>query len=88
MKIIKPSDREVAKEKEKKKESLSPCSYNNMDSFKSTQTRKVNAWISKYKINNYLDKEIKQNKWKIAPCNYDIDKAKNIVTKGSARGWK
>lgn len=71
-----------------KKQSLSPTSYDNLDSFKKTQTRRLNGFISKYQIDNYLTKDIKLNKWKPAMNIYDVDKGKNFITKGASRGWK
>ena len=72
-----------------RKESLSPCSYEPTDSFKKTQTRRLNGFISKYKTNNFVSETVKANAWKVSPAQgYDIDKGKHFVTKGLAKGWK
>lgn len=71
-----------------KKESLSPASYEPINSFKKTQTGSLNGYIGKYKINNFVSEIVKANSWKVAPGIHDIDKSKNIVTKGLSKGWK
>ena len=42
-------------EKPKEKTSLSPASHNPMESFKSTQGKKPNVYISKYRNENFIE---------------------------------
>ena len=75
-------------EKAIKKTSLSPCSYQNNHSFKETQVRKPNIYISKYKNENFIEKAVRLNKWKLSPGAHDHTKGYNVMTKGLAKGWK
>lgn len=71
-----------------KKNSLSPTSYEGLDSFKKTQTRRLNGFISKYQLDNYVTQHVKRNQWKPPAGIYEVDKGKNFVTKGLSKGWK
>ena len=82
-KIHKPPEK-----KKTEKTSLSPTSYNSMDSFKNSQVTKPKFYISKYKIDNFINKAIKQKKWVPGMGHYEHEKGKDIITKGAAKGWK
>ena len=82
LKIIKPIPA-----KKEVKSSLSPTSYQNLESFRSTQIKKPNVYISKYKNENFMQQLVKQNKWKPGSGTYDHNKGSNM-TKGLAKGWK
>ena len=53
------------------KTSLSPTSYENLHSYKNTQIKKPNVYISKYKNDNFISIAVKHNKWKLGTGHYD-----------------
>lgn len=76
-------------EKPKEKTSLSPASHNPMESFKSTQGKKPNVYISKYRNENFIESVQKRKKWVPGAGTYKIsEKGESFVTKGLAKGWK
>ena len=81
--MLKPKEKAAAK-----KQSLSPCSYDQLKAFNTTQTLRVSGGISKYKTDNFVNKAVKSNKWKLGPGHYDHMKCLSFVTKGASKGWK
>ena len=76
-------------EKETPKTSLSPASYKPMETFLNTQVVKPKVYISKSKYENYINTDLKRNKWKPGPGAHTFNpKGEMFLTKGSARGWK
>jgi hypothetical protein len=75
-------------EKEKQKESLSPASYNNLDSFKKGTLPKERFYINKGKIDNFIVQTQKNKAWIQGPGKYDHDRGTHLITKGAAKGWK
>jgi hypothetical protein len=67
---------------------LSPCSYNPGESFKKATLPKDRFYISKSKIDNFVEKTIKNKSWVPKPGHYDQDKGWARLTKGASKGWK
>lgn len=75
-------------EKKTEKQSLSPASYQPMDSFKGSQLPKPKFYISKHSFKGFIHKEVSLKKHVPGSGAYDHEKGKNVITKGLAKGWK
>jgi len=76
-------------EKKVAKTSLSPTSYHVNESFMKTKINKPKVSISKYKIGNFIEKEINSKKWVPGPSAYKFSpRGESMITKGASKGWK
>jgi len=68
--------------------SLSPTSYNHLDSYKKSQLPAPNFYISKYKFTGFIGKESGAKKYIPGSGTYEHDKHRAVMTKGLGKGWK
>lgn len=70
------------------KQSLSPTSYEPLDSFIKSQRPSPRFYINKGRLNNFVDHAIKNKSWVPGMGKYDHNRGLHIITKGASKGWK